>query len=121
MFNFNVVVSGTQYWTDSGFNLQAGDHISTSASGLVGVAGSDVQGKNADGAGAGSSCAPAGAPMPGGPCWALVGRIGGGSPFFVGLNFSATVNSGGRLYLGVNDDPVSDNWGAWSVNVTVTR
>jgi hypothetical protein len=45
------------------------------------------------------------APDPGGPCDALVGRIGTtGTPFFVGnSDYAAVPSGGGELYLAVND------------------
>jgi hypothetical protein len=121
IFNFPVWVSGTQAWTDTGFDLQDGDEIYILASGLVHVAGSDAEGKSPDGTGFGSLCAPPQAPFPNGPCWALVGRVGAGAPFFVGSEMEGVVTGSGRLLFGVNDFPHNDNSGGWSVDVFVAR
>src|SRR4029450_4866199 len=58
-------------------------------------------------------------PIPGRPAAALIGRIGETNDyFFIGDDESAIrVRSGGRLYLGVNDDYLKDNTGSFRVNV----
>ncbi|HEY0798928.1 MAG TPA: hypothetical protein VGD50_07245, partial [Candidatus Baltobacteraceae bacterium] len=61
-------------------------------------------------------------PAPGLPCWSLIGKIGAnGAPFEVGSNFSYTVPLGtsGELFLGVNDNFIQDNTGAWIVTIGV--
>ncbi|MGB9873275.1 MAG: hypothetical protein ACPLYD_16660, partial [Anaerolineae bacterium] len=50
-----------------------------------------------------SELAPSGWTAPGVRKFALVARIGNGTPFFVGWNFDAVVNQSGELYLGLND------------------
>jgi hypothetical protein len=58
--------------------------------------------------------------MPNHPAGALLARIGNGAPFVIGdgTNINRTTNSG-RLYLGVNDDHLPDNSGAFRVTVGV--
>jgi hypothetical protein len=59
-------------------------------------------------------------PMPGRNAAALIGKIGNGSNdlFFIGDETGPIrVRSGGRLYLGVNDDVLTDNSGNFRVIV----
>jgi hypothetical protein len=42
---------------------------------------------------------------------ALIGRIGDGEPFFVGDHWLHGAGASGRLYLGINDNRLSDNSG----------
>ncbi|MEK6536797.1 MAG: hypothetical protein AABZ63_04860, partial [Actinomycetota bacterium] len=50
---------------------------------------------------------------------ALMGRIGGGSRFRVGLSTTVIAPQSGSLYLAMNDSAYDDNSGAISVNVAV--
>lgn len=51
---------------------------------------------------------------------ALIGRMGqDGDPFFVGTDSVFPVAQAGRLFLGVNDEGVDDNRGAFEATVTV--
>ena len=50
---------------------------------------------------------------------ALMGRIGSGKPFFIGTQQAISTSQSGRLYLGVNDSPTSDNVGLFMAVVTV--
>ena len=51
----------------------------------------------------------------------LIARVGDGSPMAVGQSESLTVDRGGRLYLGVNDDYLLDNRGEFRVTIDVGR
>jgi hypothetical protein len=57
---------------------------------------------------------------PGLPCWSLIGRIGNGTPFFIGDSARLNIKTPGELYLGVNDETglFGDNSGSWTVQVT---
>ena len=58
-------------------------------------------------------------PLPGQLAGALIGRVGNGQAFGIGNQAGAAVDAGrGLLYLGVNDDNVEDNRGAFTVTVT---
>src|SRR5690606_18388230 len=50
---------------------------------------------------------------------ALVGRIGGGDVFEIGADAEFEALTGGRLLLGVNDDPLDDNQGGYTAVVSV--
>jgi hypothetical protein len=53
--------------------------------------------------------------MPDAPAGALIGRIDNGQPFLIGRNTSVRMPSDGTLFLGINDDNVSDNSGDFRV------
>jgi hypothetical protein len=55
------------------------------------------------------------------PQMALIGRIGGLKPFYIGRGTVVVAPVSARLYLGVNDSLVSDNAGTFEVRVTVAR
>ncbi len=65
---------------------------------------------------------------PGCPLFSLVGRIGeDGSPLCIGSSFSTQVQSGGTLYMGMNErippyctGCFADNSGYWTAEVTIT-
>jgi len=52
---------------------------------------------------------------------ALIGKIGEGSPFFIGENFHHRMGEAGILYLGINDTRTTDNSGFLLVQVEVWR
>jgi len=56
--------------------------------------------------------------MPNAFAGALLGRIDGGLPFGIGDQTSIVAPASGLLYLGVNDDNVSDNSGQFQVVVS---
>jgi hypothetical protein len=60
-----------------------------------------------------------GFPLPGGPAWGLVARVGAGSWVHVGVG-PTTVSGTGELEFAVNDDYLPDNTGSFTVTVTVT-
>jgi hypothetical protein len=115
-----IIVSGRQAWVDTGIDLRAGDVVSVTATGSVAVTGRrDVI---ADPNGATGYAATSRAPLPHIVIGALLGRIGTNEPFVVGTNLSSMrVTQAGRLFLGVNDDVLSDNSGEFRASVTVTR
>ena len=47
------------------------------------------------------------------PPYSLIGRIGSGSPFYIGpVNNKVVRNDGGMLFLGINDPIPEGNWGS---------
>jgi len=59
-----------------------------------------------------------GAPLPDALAGALIGRIDNGLPFGIGNQTTITVPASGLLYLGTNDDNVSDNSGQFQVVIS---
>jgi actin-like ATPase involved in cell morphogenesis len=122
--DIEVSVPAAVRWTDTGVDLGAGDELSLEATGQVSHAAPDPT----------SAVGPEGdereelqqfnrvesGSAVEGPHGALIGRIGEGEPFVVGSGTELTVTQAGRLQLGVNDDGVENNDGAFTVSVVVT-
>lgn len=115
----SVSVPGTVAWTDTGVDIGSGQQLTITATGTVlhNVAGND-------------GCDPAGEPGTSGhganligcPDHAsLIGRIGdAGAPFFIGRTYSVPQTASGRLFLGVNDNDLANNGGAYSASVALS-
>jgi hypothetical protein len=113
-----ITVPATQRWTDTAIDVAAGDIISFSVAGTVSLG--DDRSLDAAGDTDGATAAPR-RPLTDRPAGALIGRIGT-SPedtFFIGdERLPFRVRTTGRLYLGVNDDSLADDSGAFQVAVT---
>lgn len=110
-----VNVTARESWTDTGIDVRAGQQIYFQASGET------RWGPNRRDGAAGERNSPynAGRPLPDRPGAALIGRIGERDLFFIGGDQGPfRVRSSGRLYLGVNDDVLTDNSGALRVTVS---
>jgi len=115
----SVRVPGTVVWTDSGIDVITGDNLEIEAGGRI---------KHSQN---GPLLTPDGDPnLPGHPSnlqgvedadhAGLIGKIGeDGVPFVVGEEFGTTVESDGRLYLGINDVDVTNNDGEFLAIVTL--
>jgi Ca2+-binding EF-hand superfamily protein len=113
-----IVVNAKERWVDTGIDLQAGDNITVQSEGTVRLSSNG----NDSSAAAGANRRALNAPMPNHPAGALIARVGNGAPIFLGDSTGArNVTTGGRLYLGVNDDHLDDNSGEFRVRVTVRR
>jgi len=122
-----VRVPATAPWTDTGINLRAGDTVTVRASGVIAVTVDGLVPPKAPG-GFAPNCGAAATfyhhpfgllPAPNLPCWSLIGRVGNGNAFEVGVRTVFRVRSGGRLYLGVDDDNFGDNSGFWTAAVSL--
>jgi len=109
----NVIVSADTAWVDSGVDVRAGQTIFFEAQGRVRW-GRDRQ----DGpAGERNSPSNPNRPMGNRNAAALIGKIGN-DMFFIGDETGPVrMRSAGRLYLGVNDDVLTDNSGNFRVVV----
>lgn len=115
----SVSVPGTVAWTDTGVDVAAGQQLTITASGTVIHA-----------TATGDDCGPAGEPGTAGhganligcPNHAsLIGKLGvAGGPFFIGRTYSVPSTGSGRLYLGVNDNDLANNGGAYNASIVVT-
>ena len=114
-----VRVSAQQRWTDTGVDVRGGDELTFDSRGRVQLSGdsNDV-------------ATPAGSQKPGrvmpatnvnAPAGALIARIGDSTTIVVGDRRSIRAPSGGRLYLGLNDDHLPDNNGEFEVTVGIQR
>jgi hypothetical protein len=114
-----ITVPGNQSWVNTGIQVRRGQMISFRASGQIQLS------DNADdktGAAGTDRSAPRGAPLPGQPAGALVGRVGNGAPFRIGDQTQPiAMPAAGMLFVGVNDDFVKDNRGEFRVEITVSQ
>ncbi len=111
-----IQVAANRQWTDTGIDVAAGDRVMFQASGEVTFGRSAGQTASPDGNGSFHSAA---YPEPTAPVGALIGRVGNnGKPFGIGSQSQPLpMPAAGRLYLGVNDNEIGDNSGAFTVVV----
>jgi hypothetical protein len=111
-----VVVQARDQWTDTGVTVRAGQPIIVAATGTIRWG----PGRRDGPAGEHDSPRNEARPMPNRSAAALIGRVGpDGVPFFIGDNSGQIrVRESGPLYLGINDDYVSDNSGSFRVTVS---
>jgi hypothetical protein len=110
-----VQVPGNVAWTDTGITVNQGDRVAFRASGEISYGRSPGQTATPDG----GADRRATYPDPSVPVGALLGRIGNSAPFAIGSQTQALgMPGGGRLFLGVNDNEIADNGGAYTVIVT---
>ena len=108
-----VIVSGDVAWNDSGVDVRAGQTIYFEAQGRV------RWGQNRQDGPAGERNSPSNPnrPMGNRNAAALIGKIGN-DMFFIGDETGPVrMRAAGRLYLGVNDDVLTDNSGNFRVVV----
>ena len=111
-----TIVSADVGWNDTGVEVRSGQTIYIEATGQV------RWGRDRRDGPAGERNSPSNPnrPMPSRNAAALIGKIGNGSNdfFFIGDETGPIrVRSAGRLYLGVNDDVLTDNSGNFRVVV----
>ena len=110
-----VNVTAREAWSDTGIEVRAGQQIYFQSNGET------RWGPNRRDGAAGERNSPynAGRPLPDRPAAALLGRIGENDMFFIGDQPGPfRVRSSGRLYLGLNDDVLTDNSGALRVTIS---
>jgi hypothetical protein len=112
-----ITVDPTEQWNDTGLWVEAGDMLTFDAQGRIRMSsgGDDVASPSGSRLG---RMAP-NAPLPAQPAGLLLARIGNSAPVPVGAHRTARAPVSGELYVGVNDDYVGDNSGAYRVNITV--
>ncbi|MDQ1433975.1 MAG: hypothetical protein QOF59_791 [Actinomycetota bacterium] len=117
-----VAVKTTQTYTGTGVRLRAGESVTVRAAGRITFqAGAST---NPNGIEWGKKCTQiAGSasavpwPAPGKRCWSLIGRVGSSPPFEIGTAKTFKAPNAGELFLGINDNHVGDNRGAWTAAV----
>ena len=117
----DVTVSGDTKWVDTGMDANAGDKLHITAKGTVNF--SDKAGVGPDGAQRGWKDTLLALAVPSAGRGALVGQIGNdraATPFLVGADGTIVVPAAGRLYLGVNQDPLSKPTGSFAVHIDRT-
>jgi len=112
-----MITVPAERWTDTGIDVAAGDVVSFSVAGTVTLGDDRLLGPEGD---LDDVVAAPRRPLPDRPAGALIGRIGT-SPddtFFIGAErLPFRVRTSGRLFLGVNDDELADDAGAFQVAV----
>ena len=103
---------------DTGIDLQPGDIVSVSASGLV-YSGVALTGPNGPNGWDNTDNNPK-FPLPGGHPFGLIGRVGTGAAFAIGESYQQTYEGApGRLFLRTNDDSPGNGWGHFDVVIMV--
>ena len=111
-----IIVPGNQRWTDTGITVREGQQVSFNARGEIQLSGDSGDRANPSGSlkqrrGVG--------PLPNELAGALIGRVGPMAPFGIGMAAqNIRMPASGRLFLGINDDEVGDNQGAFRVDVS---
>ena len=117
---YDLEVSSTTEWVDTGIDVVAGDTLRITAEGTINYSTS-------------KTCGPDGGkrewqdliralPVNDAGRGTLVGIIGDGTvakAFLVGSKYEGSVKSTGRLHLGVNDDDYKNNKGSFRVRVEI--
>ena len=112
-----VTVNANQRWTPTGITVAKGQQVRFDASGEVQL--STDANDTAVTAGSKIGRRLSAGPLPGQLAGALIGRVGNGQAFGIGNQAGPlTMPAAGMLFLGVNDDNVDDNRGAFTVTVT---
>jgi hypothetical protein len=109
----SVLVQANQQWNDAGITVKKGDRVSFSTSGQISYGQAMTAGPDGD-----ATVRRPDYPVAAMPVGGLIGRVGNGTPFPIGSNAQPIVMpNDGRLMLGVNDNEMGDNSGAFTVAV----
>ena len=115
-----VRVPGNTAWVSTGVTVRRGQNVTFTTTGQIQL--SDNATDVAQAAGALSQRRANGSPLPQHFAGALIARIGNSAPFPIGNNAAPIpMPADGQLFLGVNDDEVSDNRGEFIVRVMPAR
>lgn len=112
-----IAVPANQQWTPTGIRVSFGDKLQMQISGQITLRPNDPKDVAIPQGSLLQRYAP-NAPMPKVLAGALIGRIDGGQPFGIGNLSSILAPASGQLYLGINDDVVSDNSGQFTVVIS---
>jgi hypothetical protein len=107
-------------WRDTGLAVRAGDELIVRATGEIQWTGRATDRADAEGSLTGGLTP--GAPLPNVYAGALIARVGQAAPFPVIVpEGRLRMPRAGRLFLGINDDKVSDNRGEFVVTIQSAR
>jgi hypothetical protein len=110
-----IRVPGTVAWVATSLRVRSGEQIRFDANGRVQL--SDNSEDVAVPTGSLQQRRTPGAPIPNVFAGALIARVGNSAPFPIGNAATLGMPADGVLYLGINDDELADNRGAFVVNV----
>jgi hypothetical protein len=111
-----VTVAGNQQWTATGFTVKRGEVLNFDASGEV--MWTPEAADRAQPAGAVNQRKSGRPPVGSAPGGALIARIDNGQPFLIGGQDRMRMPANGQLFLGINDDVVTDNSGNFTVTIS---
>lgn len=112
-------VPANRQWTPTGIRVNQGELLRFTSTGEIRFTGNAAD--RAGVAGSPDHKFVSTAPLPTALAGALIGRIDNGLPFGIGDSTSITAPASGLLYLGTNDDNVSDNSGQFQVVISFGR
>lgn len=111
-----IQVPANVRWVSTGVFVQRGQRVGFQSTGQIQLSGN--AGDTAMPGGSAQGRASANGPLAGASAGALLGRIGVGAAFGIGDQASVVMPATGELFLGVNDDTLQDNGGAYQVVIT---
>lgn len=116
----SIRVPGNAAWIATPLSVRSGDQVRFNASGRLQL--SDDPEDVAHAAGSVRQRWARGSPLPLNFAGALIAKAGNSAPFPIGNNTEpVTMPAAGQLYLGINDDEVSDNRGEYIVSLSPTQ
>ena len=114
-----VIVDPSIAWVETGSRVVRGDRLRFKVTGAIRL--SRTPGDTTGPAGR-TTLRSARAPLPDVPIGTLIARVEDGAPFAIGDRRDAIeMASSGRLFLGINDDTLSNNSGSYRVTVEIEK
>lgn len=112
----SIAVSARQPWTDTNLTVRAGEYLVFDPAGEISFSRDREHVSTPEGHGAREG-REAGLPLETAMVGALIGKVGvNGRPFLIGAGTEdIRIPTSGRLFLGINDDGLNDNSGAYEV------
>jgi hypothetical protein len=118
--NGAVRVPGNSTWVATPLFVRKGERVTFNVTGQIQL--SDDTNDVAHSAGSLTQRRANGSPLPQNLAGALIAKVGNSAPFPIGnVTTPVTMPEDGQLYLGVNDDEVSDNRGEFIVQLSRQR
>jgi hypothetical protein len=111
------VVPSTNQWTPTGIRVNQGDHVRFESTGEIQLRPASFNDK-ANVAGSLTGRKAPNSPIPTALAGALIGRIDSGQPWGLGNLTDVVMPASGLLYLGINDDVLTDNSGQFTVKIS---
>jgi hypothetical protein len=111
-----VTIPGNTRWMGTGIFVRSGERLSLQSEGTVYLRSGSTDA--ATPAGASDARRASGSELPGELAGALIGRVGPqGEAFGIGDQSNISMPESGELFLGINDDELSDNSGQFTVRI----
>lgn len=116
----SIRVPANTAWTPTNITVRKGDTVTFNVTGQIQL--SDNANDMAHAAGSLQQRRATSAPLPQNYAGALIARVGNSQPFPIGdVTTPVTMPADGQLFLGINDDEVSDNRGEFVVQISRNR